>query len=298
VALIRDRVIALERDAEALSAALPSLLVAAERVATTVAQGVHGRRRVGQGETFWQFRRYELGDSPQSIDWRQSAKRDRVYVRQLEWEAAQSVWLSRDGSASMDYRSSAELPTKRERADVLALALAILLCGAGEHVALAGSEMAPSNSRSVIQRLALELLRPGDTASARSPALLETVPRHAHLVVIGDLLAPLAETEAMVRSFVERGIHGHLMQVLDPAEETLPFTGRVRFVGPEEEEPWTLSRVESVRSEYLSRLAAHIEGLRTLARLCGWSFGLHHTDRPPQAGLLGLYAALGPRRGT
>ncbi|HIP80173.1 MAG TPA: DUF58 domain-containing protein, partial [Kiloniellaceae bacterium] len=41
----------LRHRAEQLAATLPPLLVAAERVASTVAQGVHGRRRVGQGET-------------------------------------------------------------------------------------------------------------------------------------------------------------------------------------------------------------------------------------------------------
>ena len=78
--------------AEELAALLP-LMVAAERVAATVSQGVHGRRSVGQGETFWQFRRYGFGDSTQLIDWRQSAKSQPVYVRETEWEAAQSVWL-------------------------------------------------------------------------------------------------------------------------------------------------------------------------------------------------------------
>src|SRR3546814_6131026 len=81
----------LRHRAEQLAATLPPLLVAAERVAATVAQGVHGRRRVGQGETFWQYRHYDFGDQPQSIDWRQSAKSDMVFVRQMEWEAAQSV---------------------------------------------------------------------------------------------------------------------------------------------------------------------------------------------------------------
>ena len=91
----------LRHRAEQLAATLPPLLVAAERVAATVAQGVHGRRRVGQGETFWQYRHYDLGDQPQSIDWRQSAKSDTVFVREMEWEAAQSVWIWRDASASM-----------------------------------------------------------------------------------------------------------------------------------------------------------------------------------------------------
>ncbi len=130
---------ALRDRAEQAAAVLPPLLVAAERVAVTVAQGVHGRRRVGQGETFWQFRQYETGDAAARIDWRESAKSQRLYVRETEWEAAQSVWLWRDASASMDYTSAeyapgVEWPTKRDRAELLLVALASLLVRGGERL--------------------------------------------------------------------------------------------------------------------------------------------------------------------
>src|SRR3981189_1289102 len=99
--------VSVQHRAEELAAALPPLLVAAERVASTAAQGVHGRRRVGQGETFWQFRQYQPGDAAARVDWRESAKSQRLYIRETEWEAAQSVWLWRDASPSMDYSSAA-----------------------------------------------------------------------------------------------------------------------------------------------------------------------------------------------
>ena len=92
---------------EQLAAALPPLLVAAERVAATVAQGVHGRRRVGTGDAFWQFRQYQFGDAASRVDWRRSGKSDRLFVRETEWAAAESVWLWRDGSASMRWKSTA-----------------------------------------------------------------------------------------------------------------------------------------------------------------------------------------------
>src|SRR4051812_34764592 len=101
-----------QQRAEHLASRLPPLLVLAERVAATVAQGVHGRRRVGQGETFWQFRRYQPGDSAEDIDWRQTAKTDRIFVRETEWEASQSVWIWRDASPSMRWRSTNKLPEK------------------------------------------------------------------------------------------------------------------------------------------------------------------------------------------
>ena len=84
--------------AESLAATSPPLLVAAERVASTVAQGVHGRRRAGVGETFWQFRPFVWGEPTTRIDWRRSARDDHVYVREREWEAAHTIWIWTDRS--------------------------------------------------------------------------------------------------------------------------------------------------------------------------------------------------------
>ncbi len=298
---------ALQQRGESLAAGLPALLVAAERVASTVAQGVHGRRRIGQGETFWQFRQYEIGDSPQSIDWRQTGKSDRVFVRQMEWEAAQSVWLWRDGSASMDWRSAKSLPSKRERADLLLLALIVLLLRAGERVALLGEANLPSSSRSALIRMALSLERAeqagaragGHEAPAEAGRLpgVEALPRYAQVVLIGDFLSPLEEIEADLRRCAERGLKGHVLQVLDPAEADLPYKGRVRFEGLEGEEPWLLGRTETVREAYQRRLSLQTQGLIDICRRIGWTAGQHRTDASSQAALLSLYAALSQRVG-
>ena len=199
----RRRRAALRDRAEQAAAALPPLLVAAERVAATVAQGVHGRRRVGQGETFWQFRQYQPGDAAARIDWRESAKSQRLYVRETEWEAAQSVWLWRDASASMDYSSAgyvagAEWPTKRDRAELLLVALASLLVRGGERLTLLGSGVAPMSGR-----VALIAGRRADRAAtgARRPSGCRPSSRcraPAQLVLIGDFLSPLERVNAAV----------------------------------------------------------------------------------------------------
>jgi uncharacterized protein (DUF58 family) len=285
---------ALQHRAEQLAATLPPLLVAAERVAATVAQGVHGRRRVGTGETFWQFRQYEPGDPVPRIDWRESAKSMRLYVRETEWEAAQSVWLWRDNSPSMDYASSAAMPTKRARVDLILLALAALLIRGGERVALLGTGLSPASGRAVLNRLALTLGRP---VPGQNLPGYEPLPRYGQLVMVGDLLTPLPQIHALVGRFAATGLRGHLLQVLDPAEETLPFAGRVRFEGLEQEAPLLISRVETVREDYARKLAQHREGLAAIARVTGWSFATHRTDRPPHTALLALYSTLAePRR--
>ncbi len=281
-----------QQRAEHLASQLPPLLVAAERVAMTVAQGVHGRRRVGQGETFWQFRRYQPGDSAEEIDWRQTAKTDRVFVRETEWEASETVWLWRDASRSMHWRSSNSLPEKAERADLLTLALAALLIRGGEQVALLGEGMRPAAGRATLARMAEIMSRPGPWTAQRSTPPETPLPRHSQVVLIGDFLSPLADTVAAVRRIAGQGVRGYLLQTLDPAEETLPFTGRTRFEGLENEGEMLIPRVEAVREDYHAALAAHVQGLADLARQVGWTFLGHRTDRPPATALLALFMAM------
>jgi len=275
--------------AEELAATLPPLLVAAERVAATVSQGVHGRRRVGQGETFWQFRRYQAGDSAQRIDWRQSAKSQRVYVRETEWEAAQTVWLWRDSSPSMLYHSTVAWPQKIERAELLLLALSSLLIRGGEHVGLLDDQSAPGSGRKALHRLADALER--RQASAALPAL-GPLPRFARVVMFGDFLSPLEDIAARLGDFASRGICGHLVQVVDPAEENLPFSGRVLFEGVEGEGKVLFGRAESVREDYRAAVAGHRRGLQELARAAGWTLLTHHTDQSPQPPLMALFMGL------
>lgn len=290
------------RKAAKLAEHLPDLLVAAERIASTVAPGVHGRRRVGSGETFWQFRRYLPGDSINRIDWRQSAKSDRTYIRETEWEAAQSVWLWRDPSASMDWCSRRNLPEKRYRAEVLLLALAMLLQRGGERVALLGSQQRPASSPSVIDHLALELNHNGKgpwqtsspiTGDATTLPPIQTLPRHGRIVLLGDFLdAP----EAICQRFStlqQYGVRGHVLQILDPAECGLPYRGRIRFAGLEAgETDEILPRVDAVRTAYLNRLAAQQAALQNCCARLGWTFAIHHTSQSPQPALLALFHVL------
>ena len=273
--------------AEALGATLPPLVVQAERVAATVMQGVHGRRRPGQGDAFWQFRPYLPGDAASRVDWRQSAKSDRLFVRETEWEAAQTVALWCQGGPGMDWRSDRMLPTKRTRSELLLLALASLLFRGGERVRLFGLPRAFSG-RGAMPILAQSLPRQAENAEDAR------IPRHSRAVLIGDFLAPLEETRRAVAQLATATVQGHLLQVLDPAEETLPFTGRIRFRGLGAAEEALVPRVEGVRALYEDRLARHREGLAALAASSGWSFATHRTDQPPESALLALHQRLAP----
>lgn len=279
-----------QNQAEEAASVLPPLQVAAERVATTVAQGVHGRRRVGQGETFWQFRNYQEGDSTNRIDWRQSAKSRHVFVRETEWEAAQSLWIWHDNSPSMDYASARDLPKKGERAALLAVALAALLMRGGERFGHLGTGRLPMSGRAAFERFVQTVVR-GDELPSSLPAR-EMLPRHGQVVLFSDFFSPLSEISDAVMGFATQNVHGSLVQVVDPAEETLPFKGRVVFSGMEDEGKTTIGRVEAVRETYHKKLKAHCKGVADIAHRAGWHYQYHRTDNTPERALLGLFVDL------
>jgi uncharacterized protein (DUF58 family) len=284
-----------------LAGSLPALMVAADRVAATIIQGVHGRRRVGQGDAFWQYRPYREGDSVGRIDWRQSARSRTLFVRETEWEAAASVWLWRDGSPSMQYASLRGLDTKALRAELIILALASLLTDASERIALLGTGMRPITGRLAVRRVAENLFTEAQDSSKEGKTLaslppMVPLPAHGTVVLVSDWLDPLDKIEAVIRHYANAGVRGHIVQVLDPAEEDLPFNGHVKFEGLEAEGQHTIRRVEGVRGAYSARLAAQREGLRRLARPADWTVHLHRTDRPAQTVLLALYLAMADLR--
>ena len=282
-----------EIEALSLSRRLPSLIVAARQAASSLVHGVHGRRRAGAGETFWQFRPYVMGEPTGRIDWRRSARDDRVYVREREWEAAHTVWVWMDRSPSMAFMSSLAATSKIDRAIVLGLAAADLLVRGGERVGVLDLTR-PMASRSIIERLGQALIeeerRPG-YAARELPAASALEPG-AQAVLIGDFLSDPEQIGASLRSLASRGASGHLVAIVDPAEETFPFVGHTEFLDVDSEARLRIGRAESVRELYLRRLGAHRDALRAMCLSRGWSFMIHRTDRPASEALLALRVRL------
>lgn len=275
-------------EARSVANALPDLLVEASHVASSIIAGWHGRRRAGPGESFWQFRPFNMGEPAKRIDWRRSARDDHLYVREREWEAAHTVWLWPDLSSSMVFQSRLSRVTKRDRAIVLMLALADMLAETGERIGLPGLTR-PFSDRRAAERIADALAHLSKPVSL--PDTL-SIKRFADVVLVSDFLDPLDEIANWVAQVAGTGAKGHLVQVLDPIEETFPFDGRIEFTDPERGTRLTAGRAENWREDYHKKLEAHRAGLRDIARKAGWTYVLHHTDRPAAEPLLVLHSAL------
>jgi uncharacterized protein (DUF58 family) len=273
-----------ESEAHGLAERMPTLLIEAQRVAHTAAHGTHGRRRAGPGETFWQFRHYDQNDSLAGIDWRRSASSDHLFVREREWEAAHTAWLWIDLSPSMRFRSTLSKVSKESRAVVLALALTELLARGGERVGVLGG--LPFRGRNATRRVAEVLLRDTSEASLPPPAKLS---RFSECLLFSDFLEPVEATAERLQAIAAQGLRGHLVQVLDPAEETLPYAGRTEFASSEGRDRVIAGRAETLRERYQERLKRHRTDLIEMTQRLGWSFVVHHTDRPAEEVVLSVH---------
>jgi uncharacterized protein (DUF58 family) len=280
---------------KSLAEQMPRLILEARRVAASMIHGLHGRRRAGPGENFWQYRRFVSGEPAGRVDWRRSARDDHIYVREQEWEAAHTVWLWPDRSSSMAFTSALANDSKLERALVISFALSQVLVEAGERVGIPGL-MRPTSARNVIEKMAQAIVHDHTNRDSLPPSFAPSP--LAEIIVLSDLWSPIGDVRRTIAQLSATGASGHVVQVVDPAEETFPYSGRVEFVEPEGGGTITAGRAETWRTDYTTRIERHRAEIRAETDRLGWSFVIHRTDRPASELMLGLHAQLGQGRYT
>jgi len=285
-----DAVLAAVGKSRKLAARIPRLILEARRVASTVIHGLHGRRRAGAGENFWQYRRFVSGEPSHNVDWRRSARDDHLYVREREWEASHTIWLWADRSPSMDFTSSLSEWSKLDRALVVSFALADVLVQGGERVGIP-ELMRPNANQNIIEKMAQAIVH--DTAEHPSLPPNFAPASFSEVLLLSDFWSPVAEFRRVIGQLAANGARGHVVQVVDPAEETFPYAGRIEFVESEGLGSVTAGRAETWRNDYRSLLANHRAALRAECEQFGWSFTVHRTDRGPTELLFAIHARMG-----
>ena len=269
---------------------VPDLLVDARRIANTVMAGWHGRRRRGIGETFWHYRPYRPGETLARIDWRRSARDGHTYVRDLEWEAAHTIWIWVDLTPSMLFRSNAARTSKEERALVLAIAMADLLSSAGERIGYPGL-LRPRASRNGAERLATALIDSERLQPAGWPDLA-MVRRYSEVLVISDFLGPPEDADALLGDIGRHGARPHLIEIADPAEEDFPYRGRTEFLDPETGERITSGRAQDWLDDYRRLRRAGRAALRQRTQSLRGSYTVSRTDQLASETLVRLHGLL------
>lgn len=286
----------LAAEAESLAASIDAISLQASEVARTVMIGMHGRRRAGHGDMFWQFRRFMEGDYAYQIDWRRSARHEHLYVRENELEHAQTVWLWCDLTASMAYRSELADTTKAERALLFTFTLAALLVAHGERVGVPGLA-APTARRRVIPFLADRLAENPETALGHRLPDPGSVSPYSTCVVVSDFLDPVDELEPTLAELADNGVALHFVEILDPSEMDFPFSGRTEFHTMEGGEPFVAGRAETLKEDYSVLIDSHRRDVAEMARQLDATLLHHRTDHNPDLALTALTAQITDRDG-
>ena len=281
----------LRADADALASPLPPLMADAEHLASTMLLGEHGRRRSGVGEEFWQYRPAMASDEARLIDWRRSARSDTHFIREKEWQAAQTILIWVDGAQSMQFASRGR-QSKSDRALTLAMAVAILLLRGGERVGLTGADVPPRRGEVQLLRIAAGLLATGAGSTDYGAPEITGMLSKSRALFISDFMGPLEPVEAALTAAADRGVRGALLQVLDPEEEAFPYDGRTVFESMGGRLQHETQQAGALRDRYLERLAERKARLAELARITGWQVDCHHTGESAQPALMWLFGAL------
>ena len=149
----------------------------------------------------------------------------------------------------------------------------------------------PTASRNVIEKMAEGILHDAAERASLPPSFAPSP--LAEIVMLSDLWSPIGEVRDTIAQLSATGAHGHVVQIVDPAEESFPYSGRVEFVEPEGAGSITAGRAETWRNDYQGLIARHRAAIRAETDLRGWSFAIHRTDRPASELLLVLHSRMG-----
>lgn len=244
-------------------------------------RGAHGRRKTGSGDDFWQFRDYQQGDNPRQIDWKQTAKTDRVFLREREEAAPQSLFFYREPSSSMDYASRSRLMSKRDYADVIWLAMSYMAVKAGERVTVPG--YAPSYASR--QETIPDIYARAHFADAASI-------REMQGFIVSDFCKPVDEVKSFIDTIFNQGNSGVVIHVSDPAEISFPFSGHI-ILQDDLKTSLEIPAAHSMQEIYLQKFQAHKAEIETYILRKGFTYLHLTTDMTPASALVKVIGAMG-----
>ena len=259
------------------------MLAQAEHLAATVAMGFHGRRRAGHGENFWQYRQAVPGDPRSAVDWRRSGKSDQQFIREMEWEAAQTVSIWVDDSLVDGLPRRRALPGALQgRARGAPRPRGLGAADQGRRAGGAdghrrGASRAPGRAQLNRMALALGSDRPDDRPDYGVPPN-DRMAHGSRAIFFSDFLGDVEAMKPALAHAADQGVRGCFVQVLDESEEVFPFDGRMIFESMGGTTEFETQRARALREAYATRLAERRAKIRDYARHLGWRCLFHHTS--------------------
>jgi len=277
--------------AENIAARIPNLVLRANKIAESILTGLHSKKKVGPGETFWQFKKYEHGDPAQLIDWRRTAKTNEIFIQERELETVQNITLWRDTSASMHYSSKINIDKKIDRANLIVMALSIILSKTGENISLNGHKQKPLRGKAATDFISDQIYKNIKNSYIDNPNFID-IKNNSHVIIISDFLNPITKIEESLKILANKNIHGCFVHIFDPSEHSLPFKGRVNFNSLEDNSSILIGNVESIKKEYVRKINNHYKKLKDLISSHSWQYVSHTTSSLPEEAVRNLFLSL------
>lgn len=238
--------------------------------AVASAAGIRRARTRGAGVEFHEYRHYQPGDDPRSIDWTVEARLQQLVVRVARAEGDLRLHLLVDVSQSMSLGE----PDKMSCAARLAAALSYVAIERRDVAALATFDetvrtfLPPTAGRAQLFR-ALDVLT---RLTPSGPSSIDRALRHygaavrgpGLVAVISDFLEPGAGLQGL-RFLLHRGLTPAIVQVVAREELSPAFADDTELV--DVEHPGRRLVISpAMIAGYTQRLARHVDSLRTFCR--------------------------------
>jgi uncharacterized protein (DUF58 family) len=226
-----------------LAALVAHLKIIAHRLTSADMSGDFSSAFRGGGLEFAHIRNYELGDEVRSIDWKSSAKMNRLMVKEFVQERERTVIIVLDISASLAAGSREDL--KHHSARTVAACLTLMAQNTNDKVGLilyadtVVCSLPPKKGKGYSAQLVHTILTTPQAAdltpSNMNAALTHLATlnlRNAIVFLVSDWIVPTQDYGALL-AYVGRKNETVAVRITDPVERELPAIGVLPLYDPE-----------------------------------------------------------------
>lgn len=227
---------------------VPLITNLANNLAKQFIDGLHISKQKGNGEDFWQYKAFENGQNAKLIDWRQSAKTDRLSIKEREEKTARRFQIYADMRAPMAW-SFGNAPQKAFICSVLSLGMSIALFDLKENIQVLGSNEKQSNKDKIFNAI----------VNQNSP--LPHYFNKGRAIIITDGFDNIEDFEKILKNAQDCQIFLIIIKDLD--EAAFNFSGRINFKDFAENEI-LIDDCESAKAQFIENYNNHFAMLKSL----------------------------------
>ncbi len=246
--------------AHQLANTIDDVMVYASQLSQSILHGPYGRKKAGIGEKFWSFKNFQDGDNPRSIDWRQSAKSDDLYIREKEWDVIQKIVFDYHPHQRLSYKDKKQTISKHDACLTLMATLSLLLTDQGCLVSTNDTAISFGRSKKHIAQIVNHYFN-----HVTDDNDLQTLKKNIIPIMIDDFMMPVEDITARYKNYHFSGT-GIMVQILYEEDTGFDFTGRIVFEDYNQDDDQEISKAEDIRSLYKKRFDLHQKSLKAFAK--------------------------------